>query len=58
MHVPNSWDLGSDGVRLGFNWWSNNTQDSLGVVGTGREGKFWAGTEFSTIQPSQKYYEH
>eukprot|EP00090_Calanus_glacialis_P028520 TRINITY_DN45792_c0_g1_i1.p1 TRINITY_DN45792_c0_g1~~TRINITY_DN45792_c0_g1_i1.p1 ORF type:complete len:283 (+),score=100.32 TRINITY_DN45792_c0_g1_i1:105-851(+) len=58
--VPHSWDLGSDGASTpgsGYNCWSTNTQDSLGVVGTGRVGQLWAGTEFATIQPSQEYQE-
>jgi len=56
-----SWDLGSDGASTpgsGYNCWSTNTQDTLGVVGTGRVGQLWAGTEFGSIQPSQEYQDH
>ena len=58
--VPHSWDLGSDGASTpgsGYNCWSTNTQDSLGVVGTGRVGQMWTGGEFAPIQPSQEYQE-
>jgi len=55
------WDLGSDGASTpgsGYNCWSTNTQDSLGVVGGGRMGQLWAGTEFGAIQPSIDCQDH
>jgi len=59
--MMSGWDLGSDGASTpgsGYNCWSTNTQDSLGVVGTGRMGHLWSGTEFGTLLPSQDYREH
>jgi len=55
------WDLGSDGASTpgsGYNCWSTNTQDSLGVVGGGRMGQLWAGIEFGAIKPSIDCQDH